>query len=587
MRDVDNKIESGIGSYTSGTADQPLIYQTIGDCLKAQAETRPNHPALVVCHQSICWTYQELYEQSEKLAKGLLALGLQPGDRLGIWAPNRVEWVMTQFATSLCGVILVNINPSYRTHELSYVLQKVGCKALITAQTFKKSNYIDMLLEVVPELNVCPPGTLASQNLPHLEWVIHLSPETGIKASELKLSENKNQLPQGFLSFEELLEKGKSVSQSELAEVQSKLSPDDAINIQFTSGTTGFPKGATLSHFNILNNGFYVAEGMHFTEKDKLCIPVPLYHCFGMVMANLGCVTHGATMVFPSEGYDPEAALRAVETEQCTGLYGVPTMFIAERELTNFEQFDLTSLRTGVMAGAPCPIELMKQVIHDMHISEMTICYGMTETSPVSFQTTPDDSLERRVSTVGKIHPHLQAKVVKEDGSLAAVGETGELWVRGYSVMKGYWDEPEKTVDVLDENGWMHSGDLATLDQDGYCNIVGRVKDMVIRGGENIYPREVEEFLHQHPAIQNVQCFGIPNPKYGEVLCAWIHLKDEASVTEQEIKQYCEGKIAHFKIPTHVKFVTEYPMTITGKIQKFKMRELMAESLGAKEIVTA
>jgi fatty-acyl-CoA synthase len=507
----------------------------------------------------------------DQTAAGLLALGLQPGDRVGIWSPNCAEWVVTQLATARIGVLLVTLNPAYRTTEIEYALNKLQVQALVTATRFKSSEYVAMLLELAPELPHCDAGQLTAARLPHLKTVIRIDPTP---------------MP-GTLRFSDLPAMARESTHRQVNAIGATLSPFDPINVQFTSGTTGFPKGATLTHHNILNNGYFVASGMRFSETDRLCIPVPLYHCLGMVMANLGCLTHGACMVFPSEGFDPLAVLETLEAERCTALYGVPTMFIAQLEHPDFSRFNLSSLRTGVMAGSPCPIEVMKQVVSRMHMPEVTICYGMTETSPVSFQTALDDPLEKRVSTVGRIHPHVEAKVVDTDDQTVPPGTPGELLVRGYSVMQGYWDEPALTTEAINAKGWMRTGDLATLDADGYCNIVGRVKDMVIRGGENIYPREVEEFLYTHPAVLDVQCFGIPDDKYGEELCAWIRLRPGHSLTEAEVREYCTGRIAHFKIPRHVRFVDSYPMTVTGKVQKFKMRERMAQELGVHEVATA
>ena len=539
-----------IPSFVHGVEPTALKYQTIGEALDEAAATWGSREALVVRHQSVRWTYGELKERAESLAAGLLALGLERGDRVGIWAPNCAEWAVTQFATAKAGLILVNINPAYRVAELEFALNKVGCKALVTAASFKTSDYLGMLASLEGRL-----GTL--------KWKIR----TGSERTP------------GFLNLDELY-RGH-------AALPKDLQPDDAINIQFTSGTTGLPKGATLSHFNILNNGYFVARAMRLSERDRMCIPVPLYHCFGMVMGNLGCLTHGATMVYPNDGFDPRLTLQAIADERCTVLYGVPTMFIAELQHPDFASFDLTSLRTGIMAGAPCPIEVMKRVIQDMHMREVTIAYGMTETSPVSFQSSVDDPIERRVSTVGRVLPHIQVKIVDAQGRVVPRGTQGELCTRGYSVMKGYWDDLEKTRQVLDDAGWMHTGDLATLDEEGYCNITGRLKDLVIRGGENVSPREVEDFLYRHPKVQGVQVFGVPDPKYGEEVCAWIQLRPGASATEEEIRDFCRGQIAHQKVPRYVRFVSEFPMTVTGKAQKFMMRERMMQELGLRQEATA
>ncbi|HEX4926428.1 MAG TPA: AMP-binding protein [Burkholderiales bacterium] len=537
-------------SFVHGVGATPLKYQTIGEALDEAAATWGSREALVVRHQNVRWTYTELKERAEALGAGLLSLGLQPGDRVGIWAPNCSEWAVTQFATAKAGLILVNINPAYRVAELEFALNKVGCKALVTAPSFKTSDYLGMLASL-------------EGRLPHLQW---------------KIRTGQDRTP-GFRNLDELYDGS--------AALPHGLQPDDAINIQFTSGTTGLPKGATLSHFNILNNGYFVARAMRLSERDRMCIPVPLYHCFGMVMGNLGCLTHGAAMVYPNDGFDPRLTLEAVAQERCTVLYGVPTMFIAELEHPQFATFDLTSLRTGIMAGAPCPIEVMKRVIKDMHMREVTIAYGMTETSPVSFQSSVDDRIERRVSTVGRVLPHIQVKIIDTQGRVVPRGTQGELCTRGYSVMQGYWDDAQKTREVLDDAGWMHTGDLATIDDEGYCNITGRLKDLVIRGGENISPREVEDFLYRHPKVQGVQVFGVPDPKYGEEVCAWIQLRPGASASEEEIRDFCRGQIAHQKVPRYVRFVSEFPMTVTGKAQKFVMRSRMMQELGVRQEATA
>ena len=551
-------------SFVSGASTKPLIYRTIGNALQVTAETYPEQEALVVCHQDVRWTYQELNRRVDDFAAGLIALGFEPGDRVGVWAPNCAEWVLAQFATARAGLIQVNINPAYRTHELEYVLNKVSCKGLITANRFKSSDYIAMLQELAPELNSAEPGRLSAPRLPHLKAVIRLGEE---------------ETP-GCYNFDDIPARAGAVEKQQLGNLAAILQPDDAINIQFTSGTTGSPKGATLTHFNILNNGYFVGEAMNITEQDRVCIPVPFYHCFGMVLGNLNCITHGAAMVIPNDGFDPTLTLATVSAETCTALYGVPTMFIAELELPDFSDYDLTSLRTGIMAGSSCPIEVMKQVVTEMNMTEVTIAYGMTETSPVSFQSSTDDPVERRVSTVGRIHPHVQVKIIDQQGRTVSIGEKGELCTRGYNVMSGYWDEEDKTRETIDAAGWMHTGDLATIDAEGYCNIVGRLKDMVIRGGENIYPREVEEFLYGYDKIQDVAVFGVPDDKYGEQLCAWIKLKEGQKADEAEIKAFCKDKIAYNKVPYYVCFVEEFPMTVTGKLQKFIMRDRMIEELG-------
>ncbi|MEQ9641147.1 MAG: AMP-binding protein [Alphaproteobacteria bacterium] len=558
-------------SYVHGASTVPLRYQTIGNAFDETAARFPDREALVVRHQDIRWTYAELKERVDEVATGLVALGLEPGERIGIWSPNNSEWTLTQFATAKAGLILVNINPAYRVTELEYALNKVGCKALITAASFKSSDYLSMLHDLAPELDSCAPGELKAAKLPDLRLVVRLGAEK----------------TPGMLNFADIAAAGSSVEHARLAELKDELQPDDAINIQFTSGTTGFPKGATLTHNNIVNNGFFVAAAQNFTEADRLCIPVPLYHCFGMVMGNLGCITHGACMVYPDEAFEPTSVLRTVQEEKCTALYGVPTMFIAELDHADFASFDLSSLRTGVMAGSPCPIEVMKRTVDQMHMSEVTIAYGMTETSPVSYQTTADDPLERRVSTVGRIMPHVQSKIIDENGRIVPPGTTGELCTRGYSVMLGYWNDEEKTAEAIDAGGWMHTGDLATIDEEGYGNIVGRVKDMVIRGGENVYPREIEEYLYRHEKVGDVQVFGVPDEKYGEELCAWIKLRPGAEADEEEIKAFCRGQIAHYKVPRYVRFVDDFPMTVTGKMQKFVMREHMIEDLKLAEQKTA
>lgn len=558
-------------SYVHGASNQPLIGETIGRHFDHIAGRFPDRPALVVRHQDVRLTYSELRQRVDALAAGFIALGLQPGERIGIWSPNNVEWVLTQFATAKAGLILVNINPAYRSHELEYAVNKVGCSALILSPALKTSNYLDILREIAPEVASCVPGALKSKKLPTLHTVIRLGTEK----------------TPGMLNFADVEEATTPQAIEQLEALASVLQFDDPINIQFTSGTTGSPKGATLTHHNILNNGFFIGEAMRLTEIDRLCIPVPFYHCFGMVLGNLACLTHGSCMVIPSEAFDPLAVLQTVEAEKCTGLHGVPTMFIAILGHADFKTFDLSSLRTGIMAGSPCPIEVMRKVIQEMHQSEITIAYGMTETSPVSFQSSTTDPLERRVSTVGRIHPHVEVKIIDADGVIVAPGITGELLTRGYSVMRGYWGDEVNTVATIDAARWMHTGDLATIDAEGYCNIVGRIKDLVIRGGENIYPREIEEFLYTHPDIADVQVFGIPDSKYGECLCAWIKVRPASNLTEHEVLQFCKGKIAHYKVPAHIRFVEVFPMTVTGKIQKFIMRQAMIDELDLQEAKTA
>ena len=547
-------------SYVHGNSGPPLIGKTIGALLDEVSETDGSREALVVAHQKIRWTYSELKMRSDAFASGLLALGMEPGDRVGIWAPNCAEWTIAQFATAKAGLILVNINPAYRLSELEHVLRVVGCRALITAARFKTSDYIAMIRELAPELGNGS-GELKSSRLPELRHVISIG--AGSYA--------------GCLAFDGVLDRGKQLGSQRLNSVAAAIQIDDAVNIQFTSGTTGLPKGATLSHHNLINNAFFVGEATGIEPGSRVCIPVPLYHCFGMVMGNLGCVTHAATMVYPSESFDSLKTLETVEAERCDVLYGVPTMFIAQLNHPEFSRFDLSSLRRGIMAGAPCPIEVMKEVASTMHMSEITIAYGMTETSPVSFQSSRDDLLELRVSTVGRIQPHLEVKIVDRDGRVVPRGEAGELCTRGYSVMLGYWNDEARTAEAIDSAGWMHTGDLATIDDDGYCRIVGRIKDMVIRGGENIYPREVEEYLYGHPDIQDVQVFGVPDTKYGEELCAWIVSKAGAALDEEGVRSFCQNRISHYKIPRYIRFVESFPSTVTGKVQKFAMREAMIE----------
>ncbi len=558
-------------SYVSGVSDVPLLGHTIGHALDRAAAAWGDRTALISRAQGVRWTWRELRDRADAFAAGLLALGLRRGDRIGIWSLNRAEWALTQFAAARAGLVLVTINPAYRLSELEFVLNKVGCAALVTATGFKNSDYIGMVKTLAPELATSVPGKLSAARLPHLRIVIQIG---GLPVA-------------GAIPFDEVAARGVEAELSILRELAHDLQFDDPINIQFTSGTTGSPKGVTLTHHNILNNGYFVGRAMRLTEVDRICIPVPLYHCFGMVMGNLAAVTHGCAMVYPGEGFDPLATLETVQAEKCTALYGVPTMFIAELDHPDFARFDLGTLRTGIMAGAPCPIEVMRKVIDRMNMREVTIAYGMTETSPVSFQSAVNDPLERRVSTVGRIQPHLEVKIVDAEGRIVPRGQSGELCTRGYSVMLGYWGDKEKSADVVDAAGWMHTGDLATLDAEGYCNIVGRIKDMVIRGGENLYPREIEEFLFSHPKIQDVQVFGVADQKYGEELCAWIRLREGETMSEDDVRDFCRGQIAHLKIPRYVEFVDEFPMTATGKVQKFIMRQRVEERRGLKSAKTA
>ena len=557
-------------SYVHGASTTPLLGDTVGSLLDRMAAQFPDRPALVVPGQNVRLDYAGLLAEVELIAAGLLALGLEPGERIGIWAPNCAEWVLLQFATAKAGFILVNINPAYRSHELEYTLNKVGCRALVLARAFKTSNYLQILGELAPELAQATPGMLQAARLPALREVIVLD-QTGPEQP-------------GTRRWQELAGRADADAMRKLRDIERMLSFDDAVNIQFTSGTTGAPKGATLTHHNIVNNGYFIGESMRLTEHDRLCIPVPFYHCFGMVLGNLACVTHGACMVIPGEGFDALATLETVAAERCTGLHGVPTMFIAELEHPRFKEFDLSTLRTGIMAGSPCPVEVMRRVVNEMHMAEVTIAYGMTETSPVSFQTVPEDPLERRVGSVGRIHPHTEVKLIDLDGRDVPRGMTGELCTRGYSVMLGYWDDEERTREVIDPAGWMHTGDLAVIDEEGYCRIVGRLKDMIIRGGENVYPREIEEFLYGHPKVQDVQVFGVPDPKFGEQVCAWVRLREGCSASEAEIQDYCRQQLAYYKVPRYVRFIDGFPMTVTGKVQKYLMRQTMAGELGLPEM---
>ena len=547
--------------------ETPLIEATIGDFFDAMVERYPDREALVVCHQNIRWTYRQLQQQVNRLASAMIEMGLEIGDRVGIWSHNNAEWLLMQLATAKVGVILVNINPAYRSFELQYALNKLGCSALVLMRHFKSSDYANIIRELCPEIYHKPYYQLDLVEIPTVERIIWIdNPD-----SEEEF---------GFMQkFSEWMQEG-SADDPRVAERQAQLKNTDPINVQFTSGTTGTPKGATLTHRNILNNGYFIGEAMDLSEEDRLCIPVPLYHCFGMVLGNLAILTHGGCIVYPNDGFEPLSVLQAVQDEKCTALHGVPTMFIAELEHPDFDKYDLSTLRTGIMAGSSCPIEVMRRVIDEMHMSEVTIAYGMTETSPVSCQTNKNTPLEKQVSTVGLVQPNLEVKIVDtETGEVVPIGETGELLTKGYSVMKGYWGSRFKTRESI-RDGWMHTGDLATMDEDGYIKVVGRSKDMVIRGGENIYPVEIENYLYRHPKISDVQIVGVPDKKYGEVLAAWIIPKKGVELTEEEVQQFCKDNIAHYKIPQYFRFVEEYPMTITGKIQKYKITEMMIEELG-------
>jgi len=550
-------------SYVHGASDVPLCGDTIGVFFDKIATRFSQRTALVVRHQNVRWTYEDLRHRVDNVAASLLRLGFVPGDRLGIWSQNNSEWLITQLASAKAGLVLVNINPGYRLQELRYALNLVQCRGLIFSPAFKATNYLQMLQDLLPELPTCDPGRLTSQAVPSLEFAIQIGSEPG----------------PGCLSFDDLLRIARDDELVRLNTLQTELQADDPVNIQFTSGTTGAPKGATLTHHNIVNNGLFVGRAMGFTEHDSLCIPVPLYHCFGMVMGNLACVAHGAKMVYPSEGFDALAVLETIAAERCTALHGVPTMFIAELDHPRFAEFDLSSLRTGIMAGAPCPVEVMKKIIDLMHMEQVTIAYGMTETSPISFQSALDDPLHLRVSTVGRIQPHVEVTVVDTAGRVVPRGTPGELLTRGYSVMRGYWGDERKTREAIDSAGWMHTGDLATIDSSGYCRIVGRLKDMVIRGGENIYPREVEEFLHTHPKIRDVQCIGVQDELYGEELCACVILRAGERADSEEIRAFCLGQIARYKVPRHVVFYESFPLTVTGKVQKYILRQQVEDSL--------
>jgi fatty-acyl-CoA synthase len=556
-------------SYVHGVGTTPLIADTIGGALNRAAERWGDRDALVACHQQLRYSYRALRDQADRAACALIALGVHRGDRVGMWSGNRAEWMVTQYAAAKVGAILVNINPAYRLRELEYALAQSGVSVLIAARSFRSTDYVETLLALVPELTATKTGPIQSQRVPALRRVIYLSADA----------------EPGGMAWAEFLDLGTRIAAHELVARESTLQFDDPVNIQYTSGTTGSPKGATLSHHNILNNGYFVGEVLRYTEHDRICLPVPFYHCFGCVLGNLATVTHGSAVVIPGESFDPDATLQAIEEERCTSIYGVPTMFIAQLDHPRFSSVQLETLRTGIMAGAPCPIDVMRQVIGRMHVPQITICYGMTETSPVSFQSETDDPIELRVSTVGRVLPHLECKVVDPDTGLTVPrGTPGELCTRGYAVMLGYWNDDDATANAIDAARWMHSGDLAVMNDEGYVSITGRIKDMIIRGGENIYPREIEEFLHTHDKVSDVQVIGVPDHKYGEAVCAWIRLRDGVAATAEEFREFCRGQIATYKIPRYVRFTTEFPMTVTGKVQKFKMREMTVAELALARV---
>ena len=556
-------------SYAFMGSEKPLIGKTIGDMFDEIAEKYPDNDAIVSLNQGIRFTYRELAQAVDRAAKGFIGLGLKKGDRLAIWATNIAEWIITQFASAKAGIILVNINPAYRTHELEYALRQSESQCLLLMDKFKTSEYAEMFYEVCPEAKISRPGCIHSEKLPFLRTAVLM----------------RGEKQPGLFTWEEVMEMSEQVPDETLCETQESLDFDDPINIQYTSGTTGFPKGVVLTHHNLVNNGFFIGECMKFTDQDRLCIPVPFYHCFGMVLSNMACMTHGATMVLPAEYFDPVSTMAAIEKERCTAVHGVPTMFIAQLEHPDFKKYDFSSLRTGIMAGSPCPIEFMKKAASLMNMKEVVITYGQTEASPGITNSSADDSLERRVTTIGRPLPHTEVKIVDpKTGKMVPKGDTGEICARGYMIMRCYYNNPVATDQTIDKEGWLHTGDLGTMDEEDYCKITGRLKDMVIRGGENIYPREVEEFLYTHPAISDIQVIGVPDLKYGEELMAWVKLKAGASITPEEIRAFCKGKIAHYKIPKYIKFVNDFPMTVTGKIQKYKMREESIKELVLEDV---
>jgi fatty-acyl-CoA synthase len=551
-------------SYAHGVGATPLIADTIGGALNSAAERWGDRDALVACHQQLRYSYRELRDEADRAARALIALGVQRGDRVGIWSGNHAEWMITQYAAAKAGAVLVNINPAYRLRELEYALTHSGVRVLIAARRFRSTDYVELLLGLMPELAAAGSAPIQAQRVPTLRHVVYL----GMHAEP------------GGIAWLEFLDRGNRIAARELAARETALQFDDPINIQYTSGTTGSPKGATLSHHNILNNGYFVGDVLRYTDRDRICLPVPFYHCFGCVLGNMAAVTHGSAVVIPGESFDPDATLRAIEAERCTAIYGVPTMFIAQLDHPRFGDVQLETLRTGIMAGAPCPIDVMRQVMGRMHVPQVTICYGMTETSPVSFQSETDDPIDLRVSTVGRVLPHLECKIVDPDtGMIVPRGTPGELCTRGYAVMLGYWNDGAATANAIDAARWMHTGDLAVMNDEGYVSITGRIKDMIIRGGENIYPREIEEFLHTHEKVSDVQVIGVPDHKYGEAVCAWVRLRDGVTATAEELREFCRGQIATYKIPRYVRFTSEFPMTVTGKVQKFKMRELTVAEL--------